>query len=240
MFSNSNTKIRILAGALLIGALLFFYAHKKSVDVSSSGEQAEKPIQNFLMKPEEALEAAKNVKMEIPIVSPQGLSEADSKKWDVFTQILNSRNDNDPRLDTDLKTLSPELHKAMMKEYQALPMEKRNERGLVAYLIARDLQSADDMQFLKSIYDEAPCLSLENCASRSEVDPHHSGDEQVSQNYPQMAALFQMEKQIQNGNKLFDDPKMKESLQDFLRSASQFSVPMVSKKAESIMGRLLL
>jgi hypothetical protein len=234
MFNNSKIKIGIISGALLIGAFLLLQA-RKNHDVDTSTEA--KPIQDFRQLPEQALAAAQKVTTEIPLIQPSSLNEQDQKKWETFKQLLQSRNDNDPRLDSEFKTFSKELHQAMIQEYQALPMEKRNERGLIGFLIARDLQSTEDLQFLKSIYEESPCLSLENCSSRAESDPHHSATDQVSQSYPQMAVLYQLEKQIQNGNKVLTDPATKALLKELSQRASQFQVPMVSQKAESIFGR---
>jgi hypothetical protein len=168
------------------------------------------------------------------------LSALDKKYFSEFQQILKSKNDNDPRIDKNFRHFSTSLHRVFQDQYRNLPMESRNERGLIAFLVARDIQDQEDFDFLKEVYLENPCLSMENCSSRSHSDPHLSGIDQASMNYPQLAVLYQLERQLVENSKRFDDPNLKDQMKAILDQAAKFSVPSVQKKAEDIRSKTRL
>jgi hypothetical protein len=124
------------------------------------------------------------------------LSGEDQKKLTVLREIFLSRNDNDPRMDSELVRLSPELKKAMFKTYQQLALEKRNERGTIAFLIGREIKTSDDVDFLKGILMEKPCQSLADCSKPAQAstqeDMHLDGMNELTANYPQVMAIRQM------------------------------------------------
>jgi len=130
--------------------------------------------------------------------TPKGLSSEDQRKLSILNEIFASKNDNDPRMDSDLVNLSPELKKAMTESYRHLVAEKRNERGTIVFLIGRELKDGADVDFLKSVLMEKPCLSLSDCskpvAMPSEEELHLAGMNETTANYPQLMAIRQMEK----------------------------------------------
>lgn len=123
------------------------------------------------------------------------LKGPDQRKLLILDEILKSRNDNDPRLDTELKVLSPELKRAMTRYYQTIPDERRNERGTIAFLYARGMTRPEEMEFITSILMEKPCLSLSDCSKPDGAhDPeaeHLQGISETTANYPQLTALRQ-------------------------------------------------
>jgi len=133
--------------------------------------------------------------------TPQGLSVEDRRKLSILNEIFASKNDNDPRMDSDLVNLSPELKKTMTEKYQHLVPEKRNERGTLVFLIGRELKDHADVDFLKSVLMEKPCLSLSDCSKPvsmpSEEELHLAGMNETTANYPQLMAIRQMEKAYQ-------------------------------------------
>lgn len=165
------------------------------------------------------------------------LNENDKRKWTAFTEVLRLKNDNDPRIDRDLKSLSPELHQKLTEAYHRLQKEDRNGRGLVAFLIARDLKTIKDAEFLKSIYLESPCLGFQSCELAAQDDPHLSGINQTSLNYPQIAGLYQLEKRLQNFPDLLEDPEMRRQISEILREARQFPADAVQNKAKQIQNQ---
>jgi hypothetical protein len=165
------------------------------------------------------------------------LTPEDRKKWEILQEILASQNDNDPRLDKAFKGMTDELHSSIQERYHEIPEENRNQRGLLAFLIARDLKSTDDLDFLKKIYEESPCLSLENCGTRTSSDPHLSGVDEASLNYPQLASLYQLEKQLNENPSMFSDPTMKDHAKAVIDQALRFPVSSVQKKAAEIQAR---
>ncbi|MBK7962001.1 MAG: hypothetical protein IPK04_12860 [Bdellovibrionales bacterium] len=169
--------------------------------------------------------------------SVSALSADDHKKWEVLQEILASQNDNDPRLDKTFKGMSDDLHLILQEQYLEIPAENRNQRGLLAFLIARDLKNTEDLDFLKKIYEESPCLSLENCNSRTSSDPHLSGVDEASMNYPQLASLYQLEKQLNDNPGIFADSSMKDHAMAVIEQALKFPVASVQRKAAEIQAR---
>jgi hypothetical protein len=170
------------------------------------------------------------------------LNAADQKKLEILKEIFASRNDNDPRMDTELVHLSPELKAAMVKTYQALPTEKRNERGTVAFLIGREIKTNEDVDFLKSVLMEKPCLSLTDCTkpatASTEEDVHLDGLNETTANYPQLMAIRQM---VASYKKLIDQDasspqaaRVLQSLRDSLNSPN----PRVTDEARRALQSL--
>lgn len=187
------------AGALLTSgvvlAIWFFVTqdHLSGVTLSVTATPSIHPLENTDDQP--ARPSAS------PTASPtmaRVLNAADQKKLEVLKEILASKNDNDPRMDTQLIFLSPELKAAMKKEYEGMRPEARNERGTIAFLIGREIKNDQDVEFLESILMEKPCLSLSDCsksqtAATTETE-HLESTNETTANYPQLMALRQMVK----------------------------------------------
>lgn len=245
---SSKTSIYVIIGALLLGVLLFFARNlfkpeplEVNQTVGAVGHPAEPSQRTPVDGTTTTMESIEShpVKVAEPVaVDISTLREDEQKSWAILQEIIKSKNDNDPRLDKDLRSLTPAFHHALQAQYKAFPMESRSERGLVTYLIARDLKTAEDLQFLKTVYEESPCLSLENCATRIHSDPHLSGIDDTSANYPQLAALFQLEKILDTKPQLLNDPNMKDHFRAVLEQASKFPVPVIQRKAAEILARL--
>lgn len=74
----------------------------------------------------------------------------------ILGEIFVSKNDNDPRLDSDLRKLDEEAKAAFRAKYRALPPELRNERGTIVFLLGRNLTTAGDYAFMKNVLSEPP------------------------------------------------------------------------------------
>ncbi|OGQ94606.1 MAG: hypothetical protein A2521_06165 [Deltaproteobacteria bacterium RIFOXYD12_FULL_57_12] len=112
-------------------------------------------------------------------------------------EILLSRNDNDPRLDTDFNGLSEQDRILMRVRYREFAPERRNERGTIVYLLGKDPRSSEDWDFLREVVREPPCLSLADCSKRSKGTAE-MGDE-VTLAYPALVALKQAERALAHG-----------------------------------------
>lgn len=246
---------KLIWGALFLGGALFSFRFVSSHLDSTEHESLESAHQRHQARVVEELnKSAAAPAAQLEYVEPKAavaqgvansnisknLNETDKRKWTELHQILASKDDNDPRIDRDFHRMSPELHGALHRQYQAIPIEKRNERGLIAFLIARDMQSIQDMEFLKDVYLENPCLSMENCGSRSLSDPHLSGVDQASMNYPQLIALYQIEKQLTEHPERLENSKFRDHARAVLDQASRYPVPMVQKKADEVRNKLKL
>jgi hypothetical protein len=118
---------------------------------------------------------------------PKRLSSAAEARLRELDEILASKNDNDPRLDRDFSGLSAEEKGAFRRRYDSLPLESRNERGTIVFLLGRSLATDEDWAFLRRVVDEPPCLSLADCA-RPSLGASGPGDD-VTLAYPALVAL---------------------------------------------------
>ena len=126
---------------------------------------------------------------------PTAVSGRDAAVLRTLDDILRSRNDNDPRLDSDFNALSPEAKRLLRERYAGLPRERRNELGTIVYLLGKNLSSAADWEFLRAVAAEPPCLSLADCSKRAPMGP---GDA-VTLAYPALVALEQAKDALRAG-----------------------------------------
>lgn len=121
------------------------------------------------------------------------------EKVSTLKEILASKNDNDPRMDTELKNLSNEDKDALVSMYNDLKPERLNDKGTIAFLIGREMTRPEDAEFLKNILSEEPCLSLENCGvTNAGNDPHMDSVNNVTLSYPQIVALNRIKNFVQS------------------------------------------
>jgi TolA-binding protein len=119
----------------------------------------------------------------------------------LLEEILRSRNDNDPRLDTAFNDLSPQAKNLFRRKYRQLPAEGRNELGTVVYLLGRNLKTAEDWAFMRDVVTEPPCLSLTNCSveAAAGADSHVATGTEITLSYPAVMALKRAERVLQAG-----------------------------------------
>lgn len=171
------------------------------------------------------------------------LPPADRRKLTILDEVLRSKNDNDPRLDTELKDLSPEMKRALRQYYATFQPEKRNELGTIAFLTARSMSSRKDVEFLKSIVMEKPCRSLADC-SRDPPPPsaeelHVAGITETTLNYPQLTVLRQSLQQYRLA--LGAQPPnsaLAESIVGIFREATNSNNQRVAEEAQMILKHL--
>lgn len=222
--------------ALFLGGLFYFY----SASNSSQATYNKKPSQyNFALaqnnQKNEHLQQSPNYNSNVRdhsldhIISQ--LSQEDQIKYSVFTEILKAKNDNDPRLDSELSHLSLDLHRVLIETYTQLKPEDRSARGLVSYLIARDLKNIEDVEFIKKIFQETACLSLENCQQLTADQSHHSVTTETTLAYPQLAALYQIDQQIQKNPSLLNSADKRSYYEQILTQAESYTIPSVHQKA---------
>jgi hypothetical protein len=234
--------------ALLIVGLSFFWRKHQADQLAEVSDEVTKLRQvNFAngnkledsdipeKKAPTATEAAANKSSDEQIAAK--LSGDDLKNYQTFDAILKSKNDNDPRLDQDLKHQSAAVRNAMIEKYAQLAPEDKNGRGLIAYMISRDAQSAEDLQFMKSVFDQPPCLSLADCKSTGPADPHFSTTNQTTLVYDQKVILFQIEKTLTEHPEYLKDPVKREGFVATLRQAESYGVSSIQQKAQEIRAR---
>lgn|GEM_PF-1077844 len=171
------------------------------------------------------------------------LSQSEQRKLAIISEILSSKNDNDPRYDTELRDFSPEAKRAMVRRYADTRPEKRNERGTYVFVIGREIKDAADVAFLKSVLNEKPCLSLENCdrapESGSGEEEHLGAINETTANYPQLVAIralkHRMDEMIEAGQ---ESAPLFSVLLQTIRESKSSSNPRVVEEATRILKEM--
>jgi hypothetical protein len=157
------------------------------------------------------------------------------RKLEILKKVLASKNDNDPRLDSEFKNLSPAMKERLQQYYGELPKEQLNSRGTVAFLLGREAKPGKDAQFLASIVGENPCRSLNRCES----DPvAHSADPDVSNDltlaYPQVVALRGL---LKNWAALANSAEKSEIL-SAVEAAAASNNPSLAREARNALSKM--
>jgi len=240
-----TTKIlfSFLIGALLIAGLFLFFRPGNHDNSSTSL----KPSQlNFSESNQLSSSSPKHDTPSIAAPASEtkspslhdNFSAQEKSQWATFEDILKTKNDNDPRLDQDLKKISSRFREALYEKYAQLPPEDHSRRGLVAYLIARNGSSIEDMQFLKKIFQEPPCLSMADCKSAPvNQDPHHTSVDQTTLVYEQLSVLYLLERQISQNPSLLNDAASRSGFIQVLAQAESYPVPTVHEKARALRAK---
>jgi hypothetical protein len=167
-------------------------------------------------------------------------SAADLAKLQILKEVLANQNDNDPRLDKELRDLSPSAKALMRGQYEATRAEKRNQRGTIVYLVGRELSSPEDVGFLRTVLNEPPCLSMADCAreSRGSVAPNEHHLDSASETtlaYPQIVALKSIEAFLNRPDSA-SNPLSPQLLTE-LEAAKRSPIRKIAALAESISQR---
>lgn len=240
--AQKNRFLAVSAGVLL-GAAAFFYLmssneHAQKVrTLHAQIDRSSQPnlntiAQNDVLSTSQAAPiAAKSVKVL--------LSEKEEAQLQTLHEILSSKNDNDPRLDTELKVLDESLRKKMRAEYKAIGREKLNDRGTVVFLLGRNLKTKEDFDFLGDVVTEPRCLSLENCSKESLVRDgevtHTASIDAITLAYPQFNALLALEKVLKAEESSDDEKTWAEKA---LATARNSPVPEIATRADRLLARL--
>ncbi len=159
-----------------------------------------------------------------------------SAKLAVLEEILDSKNDNDPRLDRDFNGLSPETKRLFRKKYRGLKPELRNEQGAIVHLLGKNLKSAEDWAFLREVAGAPPCLSLADCSKEMpSTGDHRELGMEITLAYPSMVALNIAERVLDEAGSAGEktSPAFQEAV-GVINAAKNSDIPVVSKKAEEL------
>jgi hypothetical protein len=166
-----------------------------------------------------------------PKFPSQVIDSESTHKIKILTEIFDSKNDNDPRLDKDFNHLSPHTKEALEAKYRELHPEARNERGTIVFLMGRNLNSSKDFEFFSQVIREQPCLSLGKCSETGERDnPEENEGVEITLQYPQIVALKSLELYL---NK---NPESASAIQ-VLREAMKSKSPVVRQTASSLLTK---
>jgi hypothetical protein len=171
----------------------------------------------------------------IPAASPRDLTQVK-----ILDEIVASRSDNDPRLDTELRGLTDAGKILLRGRYASYSPEKRNERGTVVFLLGRELSSPEDVGFLHQVLTEPACRSLSNCDrdDTSSVGPgeaHLEGPAETTLAYPQIVALKSLQAYLTRPDR---DSALDAQARSEIELARRSPIRKVAALAEEIAGQL--
>ncbi|MBC7369940.1 MAG: hypothetical protein H7326_00140 [Bdellovibrionaceae bacterium] len=233
MISKKNSARAFLIFALVLALLLALFMQRRTssiekavqeIDELENGESASPPL--------------------VPTVAPAkpeaNLSPETQKRMVILDELLSSRDDNDPRIDQEFKFLNGESKIALRAKYDSLPAEKRNERGLIVFLLGRNLKDAADFQFFKSVVEEPACQSLADCsqapaASFNRDEEDHAAGQGAALAYPQLVAIKSVQRILDKKNQFA--PELVSASLDVLKSAQSSSAAEVRAAATQIQDR---
>ncbi len=147
---------------------------------------------------------------------------------ETLERILAAKNDNDPRLDSEFKNLSPRAKSLFRAKYRELAPELRNERGTIVYLLGKNPSSGEDWDFLAAAAAEPPCRSLSDCSKKAKTAAE-AGDE-VTLAYPALVALRQAQRVLERAG---GGPSREQALR-VLAAAKTSQAPAVARMAARI------
>jgi hypothetical protein len=111
----------------------------------------------------------------------------------VLNEILESKNDNDSRIDTHFLNLSGNAKASIQAKYFELQAEMRNEKGLIVHLLGKNITQEKDLRFFETVLLEPACLSLKDCTQNLAIN---DSIERVTLAYPQIIALISVKKYL--------------------------------------------
>jgi hypothetical protein len=171
------------------------------------------------------------VRVPAPRTFKEETSRADLAQLHLLDDVLLSKNDNDPRLDRELASLSDGARELFRERYRSLSFESRNERGTIVFLLGKNLKNPRDFEFFETVFREGPCLSLDDC-EREAVGGEEESSLAVSLAYPQLVALSSVERELASASDRSDQ------LRELVETAARSPVPMVAEKAQRLLERL--
>ncbi len=182
--------------------------------------------------------------MEILKVQNEALPSRDKKRIQILDEILDLKNDNDLRLDTEFRQMSPELKRSLELKYSTVSREKLNERGTLVFLLGREIKTEADLKFIAGVAKEAPCLGMSDCRRADPLGEgtgvHQGQDspEQVMSErtlvYPQTVAMKSLERYLMDAN---SNPALRQSAIKTLREMAHQEDKRISSVAQAILQK---
>src|SRR6185437_1737577 len=116
-----------------------------------------KPVSKPTPVASDIIESPKGPSPSAPRAAPPPAAAAPASpaaKVALLGEILESRNDNDPRLDTEFRHLDQPTKQALIDYYHRLPVEDANGRGTIVFLLGREIRGPGDLPFFDQVLAE--------------------------------------------------------------------------------------
>lgn len=216
---------------LLSGGVLLFLALQSKYsllphNVKRWVPQSSSPLSPSLQQPQEA----EGKQMPQTSNPSHKTTQAEEQKILLLKEILSNRNDNDQRLDSEFTNMSDALKEKLIQTYHSLSREKRNERGTIAFLLARDAHQLKDLDFFNEVFEEEACLSLSDCSkSESSLNEKRENHNAVSESLLFYPALISLHTLAKNKNE-----SLQKEIQNKIESQTKSKHNRISDEAKKI------
>lgn len=238
--------LALTSAACLMAAFFYWGKHKQDQSSKTQFVRESSDMSGSLVSTE-----SENTNDAEETISPEVVSTAtdleeelmseekifENPKIELLAQILDSRNDNDPRLDSELKNLNKKDKDDLRKFYHQMELEDRNGRGTAVFLLGRSIESLEDVNFISEVLTESPCLSLSDCQS-TQIDEYDEDDHDTTADvtlvYPQIVAIRSIEMRYQSAK-----ADVQQKMQETLRAATAYPNPRVSQAARHALSAII-
>jgi hypothetical protein len=232
-------KLQIVFVLIFLGLILSYFGIRGWQQEVKEPVAAPESSHSRLAEPVASPRAS--VSVSVSVQASPGVATARDHELDrLLVDILRTKNDNDPRMDTEFKHLSPGT-KALLKErYAAYPPEARNERGTIVFILGRDLPNSgtsEDFVFFDQVANEPPCLSLGDCGKVVKSAPEDAHEESaigVTLSYPQQMLVHTLGDFVTQNH---DNPLRDDAIRS-LQGLSRSPISSVAARAQRVLGQL--
>ena len=240
MDSKRTQIVAAVCALIFIGAGAFFVLKGLGSEGAPSAEMA--PVQTSTEDPNlgsAAAESARDISaatQKVPTVETDEPAPVEAmKKVELLQAILAAHNDNDPRLDGELRVLDEPTKKLFRERYSSLPREEQNQRGTIVFLLGRNLNGEKDFQFLGDVLREPPCLSLENCDTPPARVNREEAASDLALSYAQAVALTSLENLLNDKNT--KSQATRESAVALIKEGARSPSPTIARLGQKLASR---
>jgi hypothetical protein len=149
-----------------------------------------------------------------------------SAKVAILSQVLKDQADNDPRVDKELSRLNQKERLDFRAKYRSLKPEALKNRGLIVYLLGRNIVTQGDLDFMAEVLNERGCLSLSNCAV-TDGNTFSESALATQLSFPKLMAIAALKAKLSSHPSI----KMRKAIKDVLQSARGSMNPLIVKAA---------
>jgi hypothetical protein len=149
-----------------------------------------------------------------------------SAKVATLNQVLKDQADNDPRVDKELSHLNQKERLDFRAKYRSLKPEALKDRGLIVYLLGRNIVTQGDLDFMAEVLNERSCLSLENCERTDQKTLSERGLA-TQLNFPKLVAITALKAKLRS----HPSPKMRAAIEEVLQGARSSMNSLIVKAA---------
>jgi hypothetical protein len=217
------SKKGIIFGFLGAVVVLLFFLFSNRREILKSQRVDQPAVSASITPSPESVEAAKPSPTPSLPKSALKLAPKDLRKIVVLQELMELKDEHDPRIEKDLSGLSAEVKSVIETLYEETPPDHAQERGIIVLVIGRQIAQKADIDFLKSVL-------MEKTQAKGDAKQAY---------YPQVVAVRTLVEQYRSlrGN-MRADKTLAPNILEALREATHAPSARVSSDAEDAINYL--